>query len=236
MSESSSLLGRIGRPATTLLDKVVEIVVLAITTIVLLIVFVVNGLAGADTGLFVNGTGQISDEYYLQVTPAGWTFAIWGVIYAWQALWILYAWSFVFRPSTPRTVSWVALLLYTCTNISNIIWTFTWGNEYPQVAFPFIFLMWAFLVAAVAVETYHINRVTLAMQSTWKDRIDLWISRLLVTNGLVIYTTWLTVATHINFLLRLVSCYSTIVMYLLLQQLLPCNGCSQKLWSATLLW
>ena len=178
----------------------VEIVVLSVTTAVLLIVFIINGLAstGID-GLFANGTGEISDEFSLQITPAGWTFAIWGVIYAWQALWILYAWSFVFRPSTPRTVSWISLLLYTCNNVSNIIWIFTWGNEYPQVAFPFIFLMWAFLVAATAVEAHLVYKVTPAMQSSLKDKIDLWISRLLVTNGLVIYTTWLTVATHINF-------------------------------------
>ena len=204
MSETSASTGLLsGRTSSSkspgVVEMVLEIVVLAVTTVVLLVVFIVNGLAGAGTAGFVNSTGNVSDLFRLQVTPAGWTFAIWGVIYAWQVLWILYAWSFIFRPSTPRTVSWIALLLYTCNNISNITWIYLWGNEYPQVAFAFIFLMWAFLVAAAAVEAFQIYRMTPTLQTQKKFKIDLWISRILVINGIVIYATWLTVATLINF-------------------------------------
>ena len=183
----------------TVFSRAVEIACLTVTTIVLLVVFITNGLSTGTFGGFANGTGEVSDMFYLQITPAGWTFSIWGIIYTWQVLWLLYAWSFIFRPSTPRTVSWISLLLYTCANIGNIIWIFVWGNNYPQVAFPFIFLMWAFLVAAISMETYHLNKVSPIMLTKKKYKIDLWITRLLVPNGLVIYATWLTAATHINF-------------------------------------
>lgn len=187
------------KASPSLWQRVVELIILIVTSVVLLVVFITNGLANVPNVGFANNTGDISDRFYLQVTPAGWTFSIWGVIYFWQVLWILYTWSFVFRPSTPRTVSWITLLLYTCGNLCNIIWIYVWGNTYPQVAFPFIFLIWAFLVAAIAIETVQLDRVTPVMQTQMKYKIDLWITRLLVTNGMVIYVTWLTAATHINF-------------------------------------
>ncbi len=36
------------------------------------------------TGVYNDDTGAISDKYNLEITPAGWTFAIWGFIYAYQ--------------------------------------------------------------------------------------------------------------------------------------------------------
>ena len=181
--------------------KVVEIVSLIIASLVLLAVFITSGLAAAPNAEnygFANQTGAVSDEFYLQVTPAGWTFAIWGIIYTWQGLWILYSWSFVFRPSTPRTVSWITLLLYSCANVGNISWIYLWGNNYPQVAFAFIVLIWAALLAAVGVETVHLYKVTPLMSSGIKNKVDLWITRLLVVNGICIYATWVTVATLLN--------------------------------------
>ena len=31
-------------------------------------------------------TGNISDKYYLEITPAGWAFSIWGIIHAYQVI------------------------------------------------------------------------------------------------------------------------------------------------------
>ncbi len=36
------------------------------------------------TELFPKSTGNISDTFYTDITPAGWTFSIWGFIYTWQ--------------------------------------------------------------------------------------------------------------------------------------------------------
>jgi hypothetical protein len=35
-------------------------------------------------GLFPKSIGEISNVYFTEITPAGWTFSIWGLIYAWQ--------------------------------------------------------------------------------------------------------------------------------------------------------
>merc|ERR1711997_1120126 len=43
---------------------------------------VFNALAGSGNSTFFNTvTGNISDKYELDTTPAGWTFSIWGIIY-----------------------------------------------------------------------------------------------------------------------------------------------------------
>ena len=178
--------------------KVAYNVSLVVTSLVLLAVFAVNGLSALPDARkfgFANTTGQVSNEFYLQITPAGWTFAIWGIIYAWQLLWIIYAWSFVFRSSAPLTVSWISQLLYSCANVGNIVWLYVWGNNMPQISLPVIVPLWLCLIAAAGVQAVHIYRLTSSLQN---NKIDLWITRLLVTNGLAIYATWTTVATLIN--------------------------------------
>ena len=191
-----------GLPAKIKKISVFEIISLSLTTVILLATFVVNGLAGSNDATkfgFKNGTGNISDEFYTEITPAGWTFAIWGIIYAWQVVWILYGWSFVFRPSFKKTITPIVYLLYGFTNISNIIWIYLWGNEYPQVAFPFLFLIAVSLWAAVGVEVVYLyKQLPLSDHTKW-FKLNFYITQIVVVNGLAIYATWVTIATLINF-------------------------------------
>ena len=161
-------------------------------------------LPNAEEFGFVDTTAEVfNGTMSTQVNPAGWTFAIWGVIFPWQILLLLYAWAFVFQPSTPRTISWIALLLYTGTNVCGGIWAYLFGNALLGVSFIFLFGMWAFMVAAIAVQTAYLYKLTprlLEKHSTRiKYKIDLWITRMLVVNGMCIYATWLTVAVLVQF-------------------------------------
>lgn len=54
-------------------------------------------------GPFYSSTGNVSSRYETDITPAGWTFSIWGVIYTWLTLMVLYITSYVFR-------GWVVML------------------------------------------------------------------------------------------------------------------------------
>jgi len=57
---------------------------------VLVVIFnTVNGVGGS--GIFYNTIGGLSDKYYLDVTPAGWAFSIWGVIYLWLGISIVFS-------------------------------------------------------------------------------------------------------------------------------------------------
>lgn len=48
-------------------------------------------------GPFRYSTGNVSGRYETEITPAGWTFSIWGVIYTWLLLMVLYQTTYLFR-------------------------------------------------------------------------------------------------------------------------------------------
>ena len=50
-----------------------------------------------NIGLFRNSIGNLSDQYPTPVVPADYTFAIWGLIYSWFTLWLVYVITSLFR-------------------------------------------------------------------------------------------------------------------------------------------
>ncbi len=177
-----------------------------IATVVLVVLFIVNGIAASPEAAAVglgNGTTAIFNEHCLEITPAGWTFAIWGVIYLWQVLWILYGWSFVFRPTYPRSIIFLTYNFYTVANLFNIMWSYIWGNNYAQVGYPIIALFSIFLYSTISVQVIWLHKVTPALLARKKYWIDLYLTRFLVLNGIFVYATWLTAATELNFVILL---------------------------------
>ena len=85
----------------------------------------VNGLANA---LPFNGiqTGQISDNYVTLFTPAGYVFAVWGVIYLGMLAYMVYQ-ALPSQRTNPRlrAIGWWFVL----GNIANTIWIFCWHWE-----------------------------------------------------------------------------------------------------------
>jgi len=67
----------------SVLFQIVNIVVFVVTLIV-------NGLAGSTTLLNGVTSGEVSDLYPTFITPAGFTFAIWSVIYTLLLLFVIY--------------------------------------------------------------------------------------------------------------------------------------------------
>ena len=128
-------------PPLPLWQKIVFLASLIIYSVMLLLAILLSNIASRFQAVrFANGTHDIVTLFYLQVTPLKRTFVIGTLAAIWQILWMLYAWSFVFRCKIPCTISWVMLLLYTCSEIGKIIWFFLWGNSHPQIAFPFVLL------------------------------------------------------------------------------------------------
>ena len=177
-------------------NRAFYILSLSSATIILLAVFVINGLASypkpAKVG-FENTTSKVSDLFYTQVTPAGWTFSIWGIIYTFQVIWIIYGWSFVFRSSSPSAISASTYIFYSCANICNIICGEM--NTHKRLSL----LLGIFLYIAIGVEAKYLFDMIPALKSASKYKIDIYIARYLVLNSIAIYATWVTVATLINF-------------------------------------
>ena len=187
-------------PPLPLRQRIVFLASLIIYSVVLLVTILISTLANWFRAAgFANETHEIVTLFYLQVTPIEQTFMMVTPAVLWQVVGMLYAWSFVFRCKTPCTISWAMLLLYTCSNISKIVWFFLWGNSHLQIAFPFIVLVLMFLISAIIMQIMHVYKLTPTLQTQCKYKIDLWITRLLVINGMVFHATLVTFVTMLNF-------------------------------------
>ena len=159
------------------------------TTCVTLITVAFNGIR-TD----FNDVESVSNEFNTQITPARYAFAIWGVIYTWQILWLGYAWSFVFRPKAARTIPAGAYWTYAVANCCNPLWIHLWVSKMFEAALVVFVLLNAFLYATVGLLWVHFSDA----QRRGSGGRDYWLTWALPVNGLLCYTTWTTLATFIN--------------------------------------
>ena len=144
--------------------------------------------------LFGNATtGGASDKYYIEITPAGWAFSIWGLIYAWQTAWIIYSLTFLCRKSTPEVISPVLLLSYAVSSVVNIGWLIVWSRELIQTSSVLLFTI-SFLLYGTMATSY----ATVNIEARAISKRDFILIQVLVNNGLALYTTWCTIASLIN--------------------------------------
>lgn len=130
----------------------------------------------------------------MQVTPAGFTFAIWGVIFFWQISWLLYAWTYQCRPEAVHTISTGTYVGFALGSAINSAWLYLFGNELINWSFGFLvgFDVVTYITIGLFAYTYFSNYST-------ASKIDDFLSKILVLNGLALYATWTTIAGLINF-------------------------------------
>ncbi|XP_065897869.1 uncharacterized protein [Dysidea avara] len=182
--------------------NIAELIVLPITSILYVVQLFLNYWSSSasesqreDLG-FNSSIGDISDVYKLDITPSGWTFSIWGVIYVWQALWLIYGWSFVFRPNATKTVPLLTYVLFSISCLLNIGWLYSFSNYEVSVSFAVLLVLSLILYGATggALVTYYYKIKHLQR----RQRVDLILTPILLHNGLAVYATWTTVATLLN--------------------------------------
>ncbi|XP_051879335.1 uncharacterized protein LOC127574388 isoform X1 [Pristis pectinata] len=180
-----------------------RICLLVSTLVVYIITLIMNALAGKGpkSGIFLQTVGNISNKLSTEFTPAGWTFSIWGVIYTWQAVWLIYVCSGLCRSNTftwmPSVLPCLFYMTWIINNLLNIGWLFLWDREHTIPALIFLALV-AFTNYVVLFFSYH----GLYTQGPWLQKyrkVDLWLVRILVQNGIAVYATWTTIATLLNF-------------------------------------
>jgi hypothetical protein len=151
----------------------------------------VNGLANA---LPINGiqTGQISDKYFTLFTPAGYVFAIWGVIYLGMLAYMVYQ-ALPSQRTNPRlrAIGW----WYVFGNLANTIWIFFWHYEQMLVTVGLIVILLVSLVMA------YLRLAPARQVPGLVSRGELLTTHLTFS----IYTAWVTVATVANVATYLVS-------------------------------
>lgn len=104
---------------------------------------VVNSLAGGTTLIGGRNTADVSAAFPTLITPAGYTFSIWGIIYALLAAFIIYQFLPKHRQDGfNRRVSYFFIL----SSLFNILWLFLWQYEYIAASVLLIFALLAALI------------------------------------------------------------------------------------------
>lgn len=144
-------------------------------------VIAINGLASAQ-GLNGVTTGEISDRFDVYFVPAGYVFAIWGLIYLGLLGYTIYQ-ALPAQRENPRLrrIGW----LYVLSCIANIVWLFLWHYEIFEWT---IVAMVALLLSLIAIYlTLGIGYSRVSAGETWLARVPF-----------SIYLGWITVATIAN--------------------------------------
>lgn len=141
----------------------------------------VNGLANA---LPINGmnTGEISDSFNVYFVPAGYVFAIWGIIYIGMILFAIYQAS-PKQAENPRLVRigwWVV-----AGNLANAAWIFFWH---------YLFFGWTLVFMLTLLVTLLFTYEGLRKDNEDATRAEFWLASVPYS----IYLGWISVATIAN--------------------------------------
>ena len=163
---------------------------LLINTITLIFALIMNSLQGSEV---FNGTtvGEVSAKYETLFTPAGYAFAIWGIIYLLLILFVAYQWVAWLKRKEDREIIqtgwWFAL-----GNIANGFWIVAWLNQKMGLS---VLLILVLLVSLI--------------QLTVRLRLKKWNAPFRIVGfiwwPISIYLGWIIVATVANISVFLIS-------------------------------
>ncbi len=131
--------------------------------------------------------------YPAQIAPPWWNYGIWFAIYAWQAAWILHAWSFTVRPNKPRTIYPGLYPTYILACGLNIGWLYSWCNMHPELSMALMGLLVLALGISVALVVRYLYKIHPTLKF-FQER-DLVLTHILTVNGLMLYVAWAVVNT-----------------------------------------
>ncbi|XP_072235019.1 uncharacterized protein [Leuresthes tenuis] len=179
------------------------LIAMVLSLVVFIITMVFSALAAPGIYPFLYSTGNTSDDFVTQITPSGWTFAIWSIIYVFLALVVVYFLSGICRKNaygyfycSPAILplgffgSW-------CLNLAlNVGWLFLWDRRSMVAALVFLILITLTNYAMIFFSCYGLKNYGAWLNKYHK--VDLWLHRVLIQNGIAIYATWTTIASHVN--------------------------------------
>ena len=150
---------------------------------------VVNSLAGGTTIIGGKLTAEISDANPTLITPAGYVFSIWSIIYILLGAFVVFqAIPSQKEKSYQKRIGW----LFVLSSLLNIAWLFLWQFEYLSLSVVLMFLLLATLIAIYL-------RLNIG-----KSAISL-LEKLVVHLPFSVYLGWITIASIANVTVTLVS-------------------------------
>ena len=150
---------------------------------------VVNSLAGGTTIIGGQLTAAVSDANPTLITPDGYVFSIWGIIYMLLGVFVVYqALPSQQGKDYQAKIGWLFIL----SSLINIGWLFLWQFEYLSLSVVLMFLLLATLIAIYM--RLGIGKLMVSLRE-----------KLAVQLPFSIYLGWITVASIANVAATLVS-------------------------------
>jgi len=163
--------------------------------------------------LSTNGTigkpqNELSDKYGLPITPPGWAFSIWGIIYLWQVLWLSYLTYHSIKFSSELkskdiltfNLSFYITWLLSCA--FNMGWIISFSLEQTAFATVVLICISVSLYANAYISHKYIGGLTFGSDNTYpaylKNKTSRVLYRVLLLNGVAFYATWCTIAQCLN--------------------------------------
>ncbi|XP_047424510.1 uncharacterized protein LOC124995840 [Mugil cephalus] len=184
---------------------------IAITTalIFFIVTMVFTALASSGVYPFLSTASNVSDEFVTEITPSGWTFTIWTIIYLFLSLVLVYIISGIFRKNaygyvycSPAVLPHAFFAAW-CLNLGfNFAWLFLWDRKLASAS-----LVLLILISLTNYAVIFFSCLGLHNYGAWLNKYhkaDLWLHRVLIQNGVAIYATWTTIATLINLTIVLI--------------------------------
>jgi len=192
--------------------KIVNFLGIISIFIAFILAVIFNALAGSTrepesgqnmTGLFINTVRSVSEKFELDITPSGFTFSIWGVIYFWLTAAIIFYLFSLFSSSEmgklylcPVVISPWYSYFFATNLLYNTAWIFTWDREQVVAASVLLFLIAQTNIISLGILARNIAYDNHQLREE-KPKIY-WLYVILGMNGQGVYTTWTVIASLLN--------------------------------------
>lgn len=153
------------------------------------VTIIINGLAGSTDIIGGQFTAQVSDNNPTLITPAGYVFSIWGIIYTLLGVFTVYQ-ALPKNQGHPFQKQISFLFILSC--IANIAWLFAWQYEQLPLSVGLMLLLLASLIGIY--QRIGIGKTKTAIKE-----------KLAVHLPFSVYLGWITIATIANISAALVN-------------------------------
>lgn len=118
-----------------------------LNTLTLIATLLVNYLVGSGV-LGTRTVGDISAAYPVLITPAGYAFSIWGLIYLMLIAFVGYQW-YTYKNNKFETSLLPTGIFFAISNVANALWISAWVQEYLGYSLIFMFILLLSLIVLV---------------------------------------------------------------------------------------
>lgn len=160
-----------------------------------LIFYIINIIVTFGIGQFgwlgTPNNGELSEKYQTIITPKGTAFSIWGIIFTFQAIFVILQMipSFSGRPMVQKGVSFWYILVV----IFQAGWTFSFSYEVIPLSLFFMISLWISLMALL-ISQYYVELDPETSSCSWKGLFEFWFFRFPFS----VHGGWITAALVLN--------------------------------------